>query len=101
MGFMDIIKFIDGFKKGHALEVIEDMFLNSKCFHFATILNNLFGGDIVYDLDLNHFVLKTNNKYYDITGEVEEPFSSYLWEEMEDIDPIEYDLVYDSCVLMK
>lgn len=98
---MNILDFIKGFKKGHQLSVIEDMFANSKCFHFAVVLKNVFGGDIIYDVDLNHFVLKVNNKYYDITGEIEKPFNSYLWEDMEDIDPLEYELVYDSCVLMK
>lgn len=98
---MDILDFINGFKKGHELSVIEDIFTNSNCFHFAVILKNIFGGNIVYDVDLNHFLLEVQDKYYDITGEVEEPFNSYLWGDMEDIDPLEYELVYDSCVLMK
>lgn len=98
---MNIINFINNFKKGYEQETIESIFTDSNCFHFAVILKNLFGGDIIYDMDLNHFVLKLNRRYYDITGETEKPFNNCLWEELENIDPIEYEFVYDNCVLIK
>lgn len=96
-----ITKFIINFKKGFPSDIVEDLFTESNCYHFAVILTNIFEGDILYDVDNNHFISKIDGNYYDITGEVEKPFNSYFWEEMESEDPIEYDLVYESCVILK
>lgn len=98
---MNILKFIENFKKGSPENIIEVFFTQNNCYHFAVILTNMFDGDIIYDIDNNHFISKINDNYYDITGLVEEPVNSYMWEEMEEKDIIEYDSVYESCVMME
>lgn len=98
---MDILKFIGNFKKGSPKEIIEIFFTQNNCYHFAVILTNMFDGNIIYDIDNNHFISEINGYYYDITGLVEEPLNSYMWKDMEEKDPIEYDSVYEACVMMK
>lgn len=98
---MDIMDFISNFKKSFPQDLIESFFTESNCYHFAVIMKNLFDGTIIYDFDRDHFSLEYNNKYYDITGEIEEPFSGHIWDDMEDDRPLDYEIIRDICVLKK
>lgn len=90
--------FIANFKKGFDEDYLEDVFLNGNCYHFALILSNMYDGEIIYDPHEQHFVTKINGKYYDIRGEIEPPLDEYSWDDMEDIDPEEYEIVKYNCV---
>lgn len=90
--------FIANFKKGFDEDILEDIFMNGNCYHFALILKEMYEGEIVYDPHESHFLTKIRGKYYDIQGEVEPPMDEYLWDEMEDIDYSEYKLIEDTCV---
>jgi hypothetical protein len=68
---MNIQTFINNFKKdSEVFENIEYLFTNGYCYHFAVILKDLFHGEIAHDFVDNHFMLKLDGKYFDITGEV-------------------------------
>lgn len=91
-------KFVENFKKGFDKKTVEDIFLNGNCFHFALILKEMYDGEIVYDPHTQHFLTNVKGNYYDITGHVPEPMDEYLWDDMEDIDNNEYELVKETCI---
>lgn len=63
--------FIENFKRGHDINAIIETFTNGNCYHFATILHNIYPeGRIVYDPIEGHFALKLWNGCFDITGEI-------------------------------
>ena len=94
----NVPKFIENFKNGFDSEYLEDVFLNGNCYHFSLILKSMFDGEIIYDPHTQHFLIKINGSYYDISGEVEDPMDEYIWDEMEEIDYEEYLLVEQDCV---
>lgn len=95
---INVEKFITNFKKGFDEEYLENVFLNGNCYHFALILKEMYDGEIVYDPHEQHFSVKIDNKYYDITGKIEPPLDEYLWSDMESIDFNEYENVKYNCV---
>lgn len=62
-----ICEFISEFKK---FDSVEETFLNGFCYYFALILQHRFGGEVLYDPIVGHFVVRIGNAYYDITGDV-------------------------------
>lgn len=90
--------FIENFKKGFNEKYLEEVFLNGNCYHFALILKNMYDGEIFYDPHEQHFVTKINEKYYDIRGEIEPPVDEYLWDDMENLNHEEYEIVKYNCV---
>ena len=66
-----VINFIDKFKEKHP-EEITDAFLSGLCYYFARIIQERFGGTLVFDEEQVHFAihLKINfkNYIYDING---------------------------------
>lgn len=93
-----VLKFINDFKKAHPAE-IEDVFLNGYCFWFAKILNLRFNGEIFYLPIMNHFIVKIEDKYYDITGEVVLEEKPYEWNSYSTFDYLDYKRVRRDCIL--
>lgn len=58
------------------------VFTDGYCYDFAYMLQRIFGGDIVYNMQ-DHYLLHVNNKFYDITGEVEAPHTFEIDNEKE------------------
>lgn len=71
----DIVGFIERFKKYDTSNVLETTFLNGYCYYFSIILQERFGGEILYDPVEGHFLLLYKNNLYDIRGNV-----SHLYE---------------------
>jgi len=67
----NIEQFIEKFKKGFDSECLEEAFTNGNCYHFAVILNRLFGGFVYYSQIQGHFINVVDGHGYDITGMVE------------------------------
>lgn len=76
----EILKFIEKFKFKYKEELVE-VFTTGNCYYFAIILKERFNGEIYYMPIINHFICKIENKYYDITGEVNPSEHPYKWSE--------------------
>ena len=98
----EILLFIDHFAD-YGKEVI-DCFTTGNCYWFAVILNERFGGTIVYNPVACHFACKLNGGHiYDITGQIDTVVTG-PWEDFYEMmlkDPIHYARVYDNCVEFK
>ena len=64
-----IIKFISKFKSYNP-EAVEYIFTNGFCYYFSIILQERFGGEILYDQIEGHFLLLYKDNLYDIKGNV-------------------------------
>ena len=95
---MEIINFINNFKKRYPLE-ITDLFSHGYCYHFAIILCNIFNGGLYYLPIENHFITKIGENYYDINGKVELKEKSYLWEKYKNFDELEFNRIVRDCIL--
>lgn len=74
---VDILTFIEDFKKFGTGKEIEDCFSNGYCYYFAIILKERFPeGEIFYNIT-NHFVFKYNNEFYDITGNCTQKYNNW------------------------
>jgi hypothetical protein len=68
---MKIKKVIKEFKKFDKDNVLIKTFTQGFCYDFACILKmNFPKGEIYFIKNRRHYVFKINNKFYDITGEV-------------------------------
>jgi len=65
-----IEKFIKDFKIFEKDEVLENTFRNGYCYYFSVILNERFGGEIVYETIDCHFLFLYHGRLYDIRGDV-------------------------------
>lgn len=89
--------FINRFKNKH--KDLEYLFTNGLCYHFASILNNMFIGSIMYnDID-NHFAFLYNNKLYDITGEIKKDNFVY-WDIYKTKEPLNSGRVTNECIFL-
>ena len=100
----DLDRFIRKFKLPDP-DGIEKLFLENHCYYFALILHTrLPESDIVYDRSDSHFLLMVGHELYDIRGNVTDLYDEddlddmVPWDEMENIDKIEYDSLVDSCI---
>lgn len=64
----DVELFIKKFKTYDEADVLETTFLNGFCYYFSIILQERFGGEILYDPEEGHFLLLYKNNLYDIRG---------------------------------
>ena len=65
---LDIIK---DFKKHDKWNVMNKTFSHGFCYDFAIMLyRNIKNSRILYIVNKHHYVLESNGKYYDITGEI-------------------------------
>ena len=97
---MDKIEtFVENFKKGFNKTYLEDVFSNGNCFHFALILEGMFeDAEIIYDLDLNHFLTNIDGKIYDIKGKSTEPMNWESWETISENKDGEWTQLIKDCV---
>lgn len=66
----EVKEFIRRFCRYEENRVLEQTFTEGMCYYFAIILQERFGGEILYDKVENHFVTLIKGKLYDITGNV-------------------------------
>ena len=93
-----ILAFINNFKKSNP-QAIEKAFTEGNCYWFAKILEERFGGVILYNPVENHFAWVDENHKgtYDITGQIKgEGFSP--WDFYYEWDPSEDTRIEKQCV---
>lgn len=111
----DIENFIVNFKtriKGSE-DLIVNMFTNGLCYHFTSILKDVFpGGIVIHDEITNHFLYWYEGFYYDITGNVDITFYKFdglvEWDELREeykklsfLYDNHYDVVKRCCVTLE
>ena len=94
---MKIDNFIEKFKTEFGNNTVENVFTSGYCYHFAIILQNLFGGEIIYYPISNHFATKIGGSIYDITGKLELEEEYYKWEDYKRIEPFETKRIINQC----
>lgn len=95
MDSKEILDFIEQFKDG------TEMFTCGLCYWFAFILQERFGGNMMYEPVINHFVQEIGGRLYDVTGDVTEQYTTeYLmfWADMESYDASLYRRLLRDCV---
>ena len=95
----DISRFISGFKKGFDSKKIIECFTEGNCYHFATILKNMYPeGFIYYDRAIGHFIFRYKGSFYDITGKINPGISKlYSWETIKEKEPSYYKKLLLEC----
>ena len=63
-------EFIAKFKKYNSSNVLERTFMEGFCYYFSIILQERFGGEILYDQIEGHFLFLYKDNLYDIRGNV-------------------------------
>lgn len=92
-----ILSFIAHFQRPDTIEV----FTNGMCYWFAVILLERFGGDILYDMEIGHFVCDVGGRLYDVTGDVTERIgnsSLVCWDFLPEHDNLLYERLMRDCV---
>ena len=92
----EIIAFTERFSD-YGVDVI-DCFTTRNCYWFAVILQNRFGGKIMYHPIYGHFVCKINGRLYDISGEPRLDDGWIDWEEYVIVDPIHRARIIKDCI---
>ena len=91
-----VLEFIRHFKGA------EETFLCGCCYWFAFILQERFGGTMMYEPVKNHFVQEIGGRFYDASGDVTDTYknSEYLmfWSDMEQYDPLLYQRLVRDCI---
>ena len=91
-----ILDFINNFKNA------QETFLNGCCFWFAFILQERFGGTMMYEPVENHYVQEIGGRLYDVSGDVTERYGSskhlMRWADMEQFDSILYRRLIRDCI---
>jgi hypothetical protein len=73
---------------------------NGNCFYFATILKTRFPELDIYYLPITgHFVVGSEDIYYDYNGEVEIAETPILFSDLQTSDPIYYARILRDCVM--
>jgi len=78
-----------------------DVFLYGMCYWFAFILQERFGGTMMYEPIENHFVQEIGGRLYDASGDVTEKYTSeYLmpWSDVEQYDHLLYKRIVRDCI---
>lgn len=102
-----VVTFIERFKKNAGSDyslALEDAFLNGNCYWFAQILMKRFRSlnPILCYLQIEgHFVVKLENRYYDIAGEKILEEKPYVWEELLNEEPNLAQRIYRNCALLE
>lgn len=96
----EVLTFINKFKFKFDKELVE-VFTTGNCYYFAIILKERFKGDIYYLPIANHFIYKIDNKYYDITGEVNPAEHPYKWSEYKLEDTKHGSRIIRDCVVFE
>lgn len=91
-----ILDFINYFKNA------QEIFLNGCCFWFAFILQERFGGTMMYEPVENHYLQEIGGRLYDVSGDVTDQYgaSKHLmrWSDMEQFDSSLYRRLIRDCI---
>lgn len=74
-------------KRFHSSNDIDTVFTCGCCYWFAYILHTRFQDSVImYDEVMNHFVVKINDRLYDVTGDVTDIYKTSVipWDELKD-----------------
>ncbi|MBO5037734.1 MAG: hypothetical protein J6D42_11730 [Clostridia bacterium] len=89
--------FINKFNSAGKTQSITEVFTCGYCYWFAHILHSRFPkSEIMYDPVVNHFVVKYQNRLYDITGDVTEKYDVIPWKDFS--GSIERKRIIDHCI---
>lgn len=78
----------------------KETFLNGCCFWFAYILNARFPNSrIMYDPVYNHFVTEINGYFWDVTGDTNQTYACYVWDDYMEFEPYDAQRVIDQCIM--
>lgn len=96
---INVLDFINNFKKDFDVEEIEKCFTEGNCYHFATILKSMYPKSEVYHENiLNHFFVIFENSCYDITGMIyPELKNCSRFEDLKEFDKVYYDRLIEQC----
>jgi hypothetical protein len=93
----EVLKFIEDMCAGHK-EAMVEIFAHGYCYWFAVILSERFCGEIYYLEIENHWITKIEDKFYDVTGEVNgegsEPWKDFVFK-----DELLTKRLYRDCIL--
>jgi hypothetical protein len=92
-----ILDFIAHFQRPDTIEV----FTNGMCYWFAVLLRERFGGDILYNMAVGHFVCDIDGELYDVTGDVTEQYNydpMVYWDALPEYDNLLYERLMRDCV---
>lgn len=73
--------------------------LTGNCYFFALILQNVFGGEIYYDVTRGHFMTEIDGDLYDWSGLVNEPVTIISWSTFDKYDPLVMERVIRDCIM--
>ena len=77
--------FIDRFTSGGKLKDTITTFTQGCCYWFAYILHSRFSNSVIMcDPVINHFVVESENRLYDITGDVTGEYNVVRWSKYPD-----------------
>lgn len=92
----EILHFISQFENA------KETFLFGMCFWFAFILQERFGGTMMYEPVENHYVQEIGGRLYDVSGDVTEQYGSsehlMRWVDMEQFDSSLYRRLTRDCI---
>lgn len=74
-------------------------YTHGRCYHFACILREIFGGELYFTSDRGHIIAKIGGKFYDIRGDVEYLYTTESpkdWKRMTKFDELNWDSNYGS-----
>lgn len=71
---------------------------DGNCYFFALILQNVFGGEIYYDVINGHFVAKIGRNYYDWTGKVRNIGLLVEWDKFSEYDSLQKERIIRDCI---
>lgn len=88
---IDILKFINEFKSATKL------FTEGKCYWFAIILKERFGGQLFYNPIMNHWACLIQDVLYDVTGALDSE-GFYTWPDCVIEDTLLYQRLINQCI---
>ena len=92
-----VLNFINDFTKGN--RIIIDTFLNGYCYYFSVILLERFGGELYYLPIDNHFIVRIDKVFYDVTGIFDVGGKiSYRWCDFVQEEPLEAARIIKDCI---
>lgn len=96
---INILEFINNFKKDFNIKEIEKCFTEGNCYHFATILKNMYPKSEIYHNDIeNHFFVILQDVCYDITGTIYPNLKNCSkFEDLKNFDRLYYDRLVEQC----
>lgn len=86
-----VLKFINEFKSAIKL------FTEGKCYWFAVILKERFGGKLYYNPIMNHWACLIEDDLYDATGLIDST-GFYVWPDCVIEDELLYQRLIDQCI---